>query len=118
MRRYAKELGTEFMASSLSDDTIGIIITPITIPALSALNTSISGKSYLQQRRHECQREVAVHDRRDAGEYLKHRLDDAAHPVGRVLGQEDGSSESDRKRDQRRNRAAMSSVPPTSGSTP
>ena len=36
----------------------------------------------LQQRRHEEQREVAVDDRRDAGEHLENGLDDAAHAGG------------------------------------
>ena len=39
-----KLLGTDIIASSLNDETIGIIITPITNPALSALNIIKSDK--------------------------------------------------------------------------
>ena len=38
------DLGTLIMASSLSDDTMGMIMTPMTTPALSALKTIMSGK--------------------------------------------------------------------------
>ena len=43
---FLSDRGTATMASSLSDDTMGMIIIPMTRPALSALNTSKSGMAF------------------------------------------------------------------------
>ena len=40
------ERGTASIASSVNEETIGMIITPITSPALSALKMIMSGKRY------------------------------------------------------------------------
>ena len=63
------------MASSESEATVGISITPITSPALRALKTR-PGSEVLQERRDERQREVAVDDGRDPGEHLERGLED------------------------------------------
>ena len=52
--------------------------------------------------RDEREREVAVDDRRDAGEQLEDRLEDRAHAGRRVLAQVDGGSEAERHGDQHR----------------
>ena len=51
--------------------------------------------------REEREREVAEHDRRDAGQQLEDRLDDLAHPRGRVLGQVDRAQQAERDRHER-----------------
>ena len=48
---------------------------PMTMPGPSALKPARLGNESLQERRHEQQREVAVDDRRHAGEDLEDRLD-------------------------------------------
>ena len=45
MRHFLRDFGTARRASSLSELTKGMIITPITIPADSALNPAIPGIS-------------------------------------------------------------------------
>ena len=73
-----------------SDETIGMIMMPITMPALKRVEDLGSpGDRSLQERRHERQREVAVDDGRDAGQDLEHRLQDRAHARRRVLAQVD-----------------------------
>ncbi len=51
---------------------------PITMPGTQRIESGQAGNEPLQQRRHEHQREVAIHDRRHARQNLEHRLDDAA----------------------------------------
>ena len=74
-----RPFGTARIASSLSDDTSGRIMIPMTIPGLSALKVVSVGRTLLKERRDEEQCEVAVDDRRDAGKQLEDRLEDAPH---------------------------------------
>ena len=55
---------------------------PITMPGLSALKPASPGRHCCSSGVTNSQREVAVDDRRHAGQDLEHRLDDAAHAVG------------------------------------
>ena len=74
-------IGTACIASSLSELTYGMIISPITRPALSMLNAGQVGHELLEQRRDEQQREVAVDDRRHRAEQFQRRLDDLPQPL-------------------------------------
>ena len=77
--------GTPRIASSASDETSGRIMMPITMPGLERVEAGERRDEPLQERRDEQQREVAVDDRRDAGQELEHRLDDAPHAVARRI---------------------------------
>ena len=67
------------MASSLSDDTIGMTMMPTTMPALAALKKSHAvAEDALQLRRHPVHGEEAVDDRRNAREDLERGLEDAS----------------------------------------
>ena len=76
-RALAQALGTADIASSDSEATVGMIITPTTRPAASALvNSTSNGKTSLQQRGDEGQGEEAVDHGGDAREDLEDRLED------------------------------------------
>ena len=74
------------------------------MPGLSALKPDSVGKNLLQQRRDERQREVAVDDRRHAGQDLEHRLDDAPEAARRVLAEVDRAQQPHRQRHHHRDR--------------
>ena len=78
----------------------------MTIPAESALKTctSMPSRSLQDVGREEGEREVAEHDRRDAGQHLEHRLERLADARARVLAQVDRRAEAERDRDQQGDR--------------
>ena len=110
--------GTLPIASSESDATVGISITPITMPPESALKISDVDPDVAKERRHEGEREVAEDDRRHAGQHLEPGLQDPAH--ARVPRTRSGRSPSRARGAARRARRSpvTTSVPPTRGRTP
>ena len=88
------------------------------MPGLSALKPLKPGQPLLQERGDEGEREEAVDHGRHAGQDLEHRLDDAAHAVGRVLAQVDGAQQAGRARPRPSRSPRRAACPRTSGSTP
>ena len=72
---------------------------PTTMLALAALNTPAEGNTVADQRRDRHDRQIAKHDRRNAGQHFQHRLHDFAHRVRGVLAQIDRRHQTDRQRD-------------------
>ena len=117
-RRRGARCGTAVIASSESEATVGISITPMTRPAAERVEDVHLDAEVAQERRHERQREVAEDDGRDPGQDLERRLEDPARARARVLAQVDRRAEPERHRDEARDQNVTSSVPTTSGRTP
>ena len=83
------------MASSLRDETMGIIMRPMTIPALRALNMRRSGIIFWSRGVTKLRGEIAVDDGGYSGEYFEGGLNHAADFIGGVFGEEDCRGKAD-----------------------
>ena len=117
-----RRCGTADMASSDSEAIVGMIMTPITMPAarrVEDVRPVADRPDVPEQRGDEGQGEEAVDHGRDAGQDLQHRLEDLARTPGRgVLAEVDRRAQPERDRDQRSRSTVITSVPTSSGSTP